>query len=160
MTRQRCLSDIEVKEAVSLYNYGLDTKEIGVLFGCSQTTIRRWIRKHTPLKRGAFGSHNCNHKNGGNRDRNANSTIQRMISRGLIVPPKICSKCGKRQTLSNGKAGICAHHPDYNKPLEVEWLCASCHRYWHRNYVAIPKSKEAINGKSRGDTRDQECPED
>jgi hypothetical protein len=24
-----------------------------------------------------------------------------------------------------------AHHTDYSRPLEVEWLCVSCHRNHH-----------------------------
>jgi len=24
------------------------------------------------------------------------------------------------------------HHPDYSKPLEVEWMCQQHHRGWHR----------------------------
>lgn len=45
----------------------------------------------------------------------------RAIARGFLVRPSACSKCGK---------GCCphGHHPDYDKPVEVVWLCAACHR--------------------------------
>lgn len=30
-----------------------------------------------------------------------------------------------------GESKVQAHHPDYSKPLEVIWLCASCHKLLH-----------------------------
>ncbi len=30
------------------------------------------------------------------------------------------------------------HHPDYNKPLEIMWLCKKHHAEWHRLNKAIP----------------------
>ena len=27
-----------------------------------------------------------------------------------------------------------AHHNDYNKPLEIRWLCRNCHREWHKEH--------------------------
>jgi len=42
------------------------------------------------------------------------------VKSGKILKPLICSKCKK-------KTKIEAHHSDYSKPLEVIWLCRSCH---------------------------------
>ncbi len=39
---------------------------------------------------------------------------------GDITPPSVCQKCKRKRKLS-------MHHPDYYKPLEVQWLCKECH---------------------------------
>jgi hypothetical protein len=52
---------------------------------------------------------------------NARAKIYRHIKAGKIIKPQICSKCDNQ-----GK--IEAHHHDYEKPLEVTWLCTKCHR--------------------------------
>ncbi len=39
--------------------------------------------------------------------------------------PRRCEKCKKRHH------DIHAHHDDYAKPLEVRWLCRSCHFRLH-----------------------------
>ena len=44
-----------------------------------------------------------------------------------ILTPSPC-KCGNPDTE--------AHHPDYSKPLEVEWVCRPCHQKIH----AVTKS--------------------
>jgi ribosomal protein S27AE len=43
---------------------------------------------------------------------------------GLIVRPDVCETCGEG-------VGLVRHHRDYNKPLEVTWLCGSCHSKEH-----------------------------
>ena len=34
---------------------------------------------------------------------------------------------------------IQAHHCDYNKPLDVLWLCQGCHHSWHKLNRAIAR---------------------
>lgn len=43
------------------------------------------------------------------------------IAAGFLINPALCEKCGK-------KGKIEAHHPDYDKPMEVMWLCIKCHK--------------------------------
>ena len=47
------------------------------------------------------------------------------LKKGNIKKPLRCEACSKRHKLT-------AHHEDYSKPLEVEWLCYECHgqRSW------------------------------
>ena len=41
-----------------------------------------------------------------------------------------CQKCGSAEKIE-------AHHCDYNKPLEIMWLCCKHHKEWHRQNIAI-----------------------
>ena len=52
------------------------------------------------------------------------------IRDGKLVPASNCSVC-------NSTENIEGHHDDYTKPLEVRWLCAKCHKLWHRNNKPI-----------------------
>ena len=47
---------------------------------------------------------------------------------------KHCEVCGAEKAE--------AHHDDYNKPLEVRWLCRACHIEWHKNNEPIYKEGE------------------
>ena len=46
------------------------------------------------------------------------------VSRGNIVRPTICSACGEKRK-------VVGHHYDYERPLDVVWLCYSCHKFEH-----------------------------
>lgn len=55
----------------------------------------------------------------------AHNFINNSIQKGKIKRPNICHIC-----LVKCKAN--AHHPNYNKPNLVWWLCVSCHLDLHR----------------------------
>lgn len=49
--------------------------------------------------------------------------IVRQAVRNNELEPQPCEVCGETKTE--------AHHDDYNKPLEVRWLCHKCHMAYH-----------------------------
>ena len=53
----------------------------------------------------------------------AHNQIARAIRNGSLVRQP-CIRCGEAKSL--------AHHEDYDKPLEVVWLCQPCHKQRHK----------------------------
>jgi hypothetical protein len=62
----------------------------------------------------------------------AHTMISNALRAGKIKKPDSCQEC-------DSSFAIEGHHDDYSKPLEVRWLCASCHKQWHA------KNGEAAN---------------
>lgn len=54
----------------------------------------------------------------------AHDKVYYAIKTGKITK-KPCEVCGSMSAE--------AHHCDYNKPLDVMWLCKKCHTEWHKN---------------------------
>ena len=50
----------------------------------------------------------------------AKNAANNAVKRGLLVKPVACERCQKQTRLEK-------HHPDYTRPLSVEWLCSTCH---------------------------------
>jgi len=55
---------------------------------------------------------------------NASRILRKAIEKGKIIKPLFCSSCDK-------KTKLVGHHEEYDKPLEVIWLCQSCHKIVH-----------------------------
>ena len=53
----------------------------------------------------------------------AHTKVQRAIKKGILVRGP-CSSCGSTKNIHG-------HHEDYNKPLEVIWLCSIHHKQLH-----------------------------
>lgn len=62
----------------------------------------------------------------------ARTMVSVAVRKGELTRPESCQKCGKIPGRDPGAGRhIEGHHRDYNKPLEVMWLCRSCHRREH-----------------------------
>ena len=51
------------------------------------------------------------------------SSVYNALKTGAIVK-KPCAECGINEHIT-------AHHEDYTKPLDIIWLCKSCHQQLH-----------------------------
>lgn len=84
---------------------------------CTRARSKRW-RAEKPEKV------NEQHKL---RDPNkimARRRLNDAIRKGRIKKPICCEHCGLMEKLHG-------HHEDYSKPLEVIWLCPTCHSKLH-----------------------------
>jgi hypothetical protein len=54
----------------------------------------------------------------------ANGLVNKRIKLGHLKRPDRCERCGERSRTDG-------HHPDYSRPLDVVFLCRSCHMRLH-----------------------------
>jgi hypothetical protein len=81
----------------------------------------------------------------------ARRIVRSAIHRGDLVRPDSCERCGATPGPGiDGRTRIQAHHADYSRPLDVEWICAMCHyAITPRTMPPGPKSTGESNGKSK-----------
>jgi len=98
-----------------------------------RTTLR-------PQKRKSKDNHF--YRGGSRADDAAQNLVETAISQGLLKRKARCEECGDTGTFKDGRTKIQAHHDDYNKPLDVRWMCQKCHHKWHKHNEA--KRKETL----------------
>lgn len=54
----------------------------------------------------------------------AHKAVEKAVLRGELARHTTCENCGNACEPH-------AHHDDYNKPIQVRWLCRSCHALIH-----------------------------
>lgn len=61
-----------------------------------------------------------------NKDKHsANGKLRRAVNKGILIRSPYCQICGK-ECKTEG------HHVDYDRPLDVVWLCRNCHVKAHK----------------------------
>jgi hypothetical protein len=66
----------------------------------------------------------------------AHNMVSYAIKKGTLIRCP-CVRCGAEKTY--------AHHEDYDKPLDVVWLCQPCHKQRHKEINELLKKSGELN---------------
>ena len=86
-------------------------------------TYQRWYKKNKEKKRQQVAKYRKKNK----KKIWAQNKVNKAVKSGRLIRPDICPIC-------NEEREVIAHHHDYNKPLDVVWMCRSCHGKEHSPY--------------------------
>jgi hypothetical protein len=79
--------------------------------------------------------------------------VYRALKAGLLTRPDTCDRCGQDPGVArDGRPMIHAHHEDYDLPLDVTWLCTTCHGVEHRLTVGVD-ARPTVNARAAGRER-------
>ncbi len=145
--RLQKLTENQVEECITLYQGGCSCGKIAGYFDVSRQSVWMLIKRRGIEMRSQkrYGAENHFYRGGHAADDHAQNMVEYAIRKGILQRQSICSECktpGKQ--FRDGRSEIQAHHHDYNKPLDVRWLCQKCHHKWHKNNKA--KRKEVNEG--------------
>lgn len=86
------------------------------------------------------------------KKREAQNAVRTAIRNGTLVR-RPCESFSSWRNRDCGRTPAHAHHEDYSKPLEIVWLCASCHksRHWDLKRNPVPPLDIRRNGAPQPD---------
>jgi hypothetical protein len=138
-TCYRKLSAEQAQTAVEMYDRGLSLAPIAEYFGVTRQSMWDLLRRRTTMRPHLrYGADNHFHRGGVRADDHAQNMAEYALRIGALVRPESCDHCGTASRLADGRTGIQAHHSDYNRPLDVLWLCQRCHHEWHKHHQPVP----------------------
>ena len=85
---------------------------------------REWYRKNGRRRASDYSSVTLGWAESHPVARVAGRAVTRAVRDGVLSRPDTCTLC-RRVTR------VVGHHEDYTKNLDVEWVCASCHKKIH-----------------------------
>lgn len=128
-------------QAVEMYNGGMSIEAIADYYGVTRQSMWKCLQRRGVSFRDnkRYGEENHFYR-GTKANDHAQNILEEAIEKGLVQRKNVCECCGREAVMKDGRTGIQAHHPDYNRPLDVMWLCQKCHHEWHKNH----KAKEVV----------------
>lgn len=147
--------DMKYDNAVNLYEMGMSIEDCALFYEISRQAMYKILerRKCSFREQHKIGSDNHFYRGiypDHSKQKKAQHLIEKALNNGAITKPDSCSKCGVNYTFTDGRSAIQAHHYDYDKPLDVIWLCQKCHHEWHKNNTPINYEEEGKKGNPSG----------
>jgi len=128
------------ENSVTLYNSGMSIEACAKHYNISRQATHAILKRRGCIFRSNlnFGEDNRFHRGvsieDSSKKKRCQHLVEKAVKNGILVNPQICETCNEKSIFKNGRTGIQAHHCDYNKPLEVKWLCQKCHHEWHKTF--------------------------
>lgn len=140
------MTQSKVDESVRLYKLGLSAGSVATTMGISRSAMYQLLRSRTTMRSNLrYGSDNHFYRGGSRADDSVHDKLEYAIRIGSIERKTNCESCGVEGHMADGRTVVQAHHDDYNKPLDVRWLCQICHHEWHMNNVPIERDLAPSN---------------
>ncbi len=134
------LTPDQAAECVKMYESGLSLAPIAVYFEVSRQAMWDLLRRRTAMRsQKRFGKDNHFNRGGVSANDKAQNILEQAVKDGIVQRQTHCGTCGDTGTFKDGRTKIQAHHQDYNKPLDVSWICQKCHHKWHKSNKPIRK---------------------
>lgn len=124
-------------EAVTMYLAGNSANKCAAYFGITPQVMWGILRRRITTRPIPSGRSNHLYRGGLSMRGRAGAIVGKAIRKGILVPQP-CEVCGSFQKRKGGRCGVDGHHDDYNKPLEVRWLCKRHHFAWHQKNKPVP----------------------
>lgn len=102
----------------------------------NRETIRIYNREYNRNYRKIHGYSNEKKWRDSNPEKVKAERILRFAVKNGLIKQEVCKKCGNERTV--------AHHPDYNNPLKVIWLCPIHHKDIHRKLLTKSLDRNTI----------------
>lgn len=134
--RYRKLNDEVIASARTMYESGRSVAQIARQFGVSRQSMWGSLKRVGTRMRShkRYGKENHFYRGGARAKRKAQRKVCQALKTGSLVAPDTCENCGQKPVpFRDGRRAIQAHHSDYDKPLQVRWLCQPCHHQEHKN---------------------------
>ena len=133
----------QAAQAVKMYDAGLSIGDVASFYGVSRQGMWDLLRRRTTMRpQLRTGKDNHFHRGGATDDDLAQNMVEKAVEKGVLIP-RPCEVCGEHGVMRDGRRKVQAHHDDYNKPLDVRWLCQKCHHKWHKHNKAIRKEVQS-----------------